>query len=761
MSLLQWNGPITMTGKHNRILTIRSNFEASLSKSKTWALAASLAALTFGSSTTEAAEIIGIRTKWHPLEIRFVGGNSFCETSDPSTDGKINPFLDRRLNVTFTHFDAQSMVTHTQVVPGFFAGDAQGGACGNTWMVRFTPDASGLWTYTASFRKGSNVNLSLNPNAGSPLLFNGASGSFNVNPRDPNAPGFLSKGRLQYVGAHYLKHADAGFFIKGGTDSPENLFGADAFDDTIDQPGGNPTSGLANGIHHFTAHDQDFGPTGLGSSTDPYWTSNLGGDSRGIIGLLNYLSSRDVNSIYFLPMNLGGDGRETYPFVDPSGSTFANTHYDLSKLRQWNLALNHAQEKGIMWNCVLSETETANESWFGTPINNLSNQRKLFYREMVARFSYLNGIKWNLGEEATYSSAGLNSFADYIGDLDPNDHMITFHTNSLPNDGSYPLYTQALGDPRFSATSIQDLPNQVGLHVEKWRNDSAASGRKWVVDSDEHIGGISSTNIILRRKTTLYDVLFSGGNIEWYFGAFSMPDGGDLNAEDLRTRQDMWDFTSIARHFLTDNLNFASMTPDDSLVVGESQTYGGAEVLATKALTYAVYFPDATNTGTIELEPGNYRQRWFNPRDGLFDTTTTLVSGGGPRPIGSPPSMPSEDWVTLFERDFAGFQLGFTPLAPGIPDLVNSSSISGATPGAPILILYSVDGTGTIPLSGCSGESYNLLNVKYGFSLFANSLGNASFALVIASGPPPGTIIYLQAIDPFGCGVSPVTTFTW
>ncbi|MFT5287770.1 MAG: hypothetical protein ACI8TQ_003958 [Planctomycetota bacterium] len=726
-----------------------------------WLLTSTVAAFILAAGSIEAAEIIGNKTKWHPLEVRFSGGVSFCETSGPTTDGMENPFLDRRLNVTFTHFNAQSVATHTQVVPGFFVGDGSGGPCGNRWIVRFTPDAAGTWTYTASFRQGVNINISLAVNAGSPLLFNGDTDAFTVKPLDKQAPGFLGKGRLEYVGEHYLKHRDGGFFIKGGTDSPENLFGATAFDDTFDQSGGDPATGLTNGIHRFASHEQDFGPTGLGDSNDPFWTSNIGGNSRAIIGLLNYLSSKDVNSIYFLPMNLGGDGRETYPFVSPDGSNFANTHFDLSKLRQWNTTLNHAQEKGLLWNCVLSETEVQNETWFGTNPNILTNQRKLFFREMVARYGYLNGIKWNLGEESDFSVQALRSFANYITSLDPYDHIIAFHTNNLPSNGAYPDYVQVLGDQRFSATSLQHLPNQVGRHIEKWRTDSANSGRKWIVESDEQIGGISSTNQDLRRKTTLYDILFSGGNIEWYFGDFPMPDGGDLNAEDMRTREDMWEYTAYARKFLTNNLDFVNMSPADDLVAGESATHGGAEVFALPGKAYAVYYPDATATGNIKLPEGIFKQRWFSPRTGRFAVKEFFVTGGYFRPVGAPPLLPGEDWVTLYEINNNPYELAFDPISPGLPSMMNTSSLNGGSPDGPILIFYSFDGTGTYPLPTCQGVSYNLTNTQYGFTLFADPLGNAKINSFVNPGPTPGTTIYLQALDPFACAVSPVTTFTW
>ncbi len=724
-------------------------------------IAAGIALFILTVSPSFAGVVQGQLVRWHPVEVHFSGGSNFCETSSEATDGKRNPFLDRRLNVTFTHLDAQSQATHSLVVPGFYAGDGAGGSCGNTWVVRFTPDSEGTWVYTASFRQGTNINLSLNPTSGTSLLFDGESDVFTVAPTDYSAPGFLSRGMLRYTGKHYLRHAGGGFFIKGGTDSPENLFGADAFDDTFDQFGGVDTTGLTNGIHSYPSHVADFGPAGLGSASDPFWTSNIGGDSRGVIGLLNYLGSRNVNSIYFLPMNLGGDGRDTYPFVSPNGSNFSNTHYDISKLYQWNMTLNHAQRQGIMWNCVLGETETGNEQWFGPTPNVLTDQRKLFYREMVARFGYLNGIKWNIGEETDQTVDALSNFATYIGELDPFDHPICFHTNSLPSDGSYPKYKKVLGRPQFSACSLQHAPNVAGSHVEKWRTDSALSGRKWVVDSDEQLTGLSSANQEFLRKATLYDVLFSGGNIEWYFGAFPFPDGNDLTAEDMRTRSAMWDYTWYARKFLLENVAFHKMQPADHVVTGESNDFGGAEVLAWEGDSYAIYWPSAAKTGSIDLPNGTYTFQWYNPRTGTFVGNAVPFVGSSSTPIERAPSPASEDWVALIRRVLSPNELSLTRFYPGLANTLNDAQIAGAMPSSPILVYFSVLGTTSVPLQNCPSVSFNLREEMLGAVLLANKVGEKVMSVDIMSGPPLGTTVYLQAIAPFECSVSNVTTFTW
>ncbi|MFK8015838.1 MAG: putative collagen-binding domain-containing protein, partial [Gammaproteobacteria bacterium] len=382
---------------------------------------------------------------------------------------------------------------------------------------------------------------------------------------------------------------------------------------------------------------------------DPnFQSADSGYEGKAIIGALNYLASENVNSFYFLPMNLGGDAKDTYPFVGRSGSSFDNTHYDISKLAQWNVVLDHAQRVGVAVQFVLNETESANENWLDN--GTLGVERKLFYRELGARFGYLLAKKWNLCEENDYDISVLNSFADYLAAMDTSDAPITVHTKG----NNFSDYNQIVGDERYSATSIQYDPNRAGEYVETWRENSASAGRPWVLDMDENQPpqvGLNAGNAVDLRKRVLYDVYFSGGNIEWYFGSNGQNEGGDQNTEDLRTREEMYEYMWYARRLLQDELPFTTMLPADSLVANEDGDYGGAEVFAAAGADYAVYLPNASGSPTIDLSDvaGNVTRRWYNPDNGQFEGAQDTLAGGDVITIGSPPSRASEDWVVLFQ----------------------------------------------------------------------------------------------------------------
>ena len=558
---------------------------------------------------------------WHPIELSFEG------PSASETDDAPNPFTDYRLRVTLTTPNGA-----TVVVPGFFDGDGRGGATGTAWKARFHVGEPGEHTWVASFVAGDGV--ALDPDAaGTNTSFDGATGSLCVGEPDPGAPGFLGHGRLDHVDAHYLQLADGAWWIKAGADSPENLLGYAGFDGAEDLPGGVPTDGLIDGLHRFAPHIDDWRPG------DPDWGDGAG---RGIIGALNYLASEEVNSIYFLPCNLGGDGRDTHPYVAPDDLS----HIDLSRMRQWELVFAHAQRLGIALHFVLSETETGNENLHdgGT----LGPERRLFYRELVARFGHHLALFWNIGEENDYGPDRQREFAGYIRDLDPFDHPITVHSHwNRPED----QYAALVGDSRFELTSIQLAPDRAGEFTETWRTRSAEAGRPWVVMLDE-IGpagiGVTDMNAPEIRRLTLWPALMSGaGGVEWYFGYHALPLGGDMRTEDFRTRAPMWRFTRIARRFFEEELPLSAMTPRDDLLSGAT-----GDVFMAPDEVYAVYLPDGSPSAALDLSgaSGTFEQRWFDPRAGTFEASSSTITGGGSLTLGAPPSAPGEDWVVLIAR---------------------------------------------------------------------------------------------------------------
>ena len=587
---------------------------------------------------------------WHPHEFVFdtgATGNNGATLTESGSD-PFNPWLNWRLNARFTSPSGEVLD-----VPGFYAGNADGSGVGDAWKVRFAPGESGQWTLEPQFEYAEtaiNVEpLDVSGTQQIPLPVR----RFWVEPLDASAPGFLSKGPLRNTGQHYLCFPDGTPWLKGGTNSPENFLGYAGFDGAQDA-GGFPLG--RDFLHRYPSHEADWNPG------DPDWSS--GGNpnaGRGIIGALNYLASEGVNSIYFLPNNLGGDCQDAFPFVSPFGGDFLNTRWDASRMEQWNTVMEHATRKGILLHVVLAEQETENVNWLGF---SLGVQRKLFFKNLIAMFGHNLGMKFNFCEENSaapgdeFSPAELREFADYFALWDTYDHPLSVHTDA----DDQTLYEQILSQsetPSWLTSASLQLHCDYGAQVEATRALSSLNGGvPLIVDQDEQgspLVGLSATNAAQRRKEVLYDVYLSGGNIEWYCGINSLPLGGDFDLEDFRTRQDMWRFMRTARELL-ESLPFERMAPDDGLVTGEDlRGFGEAEVFAERGGTYLVYFPRVLNGGDLDLThifpPTTLSGVWINPRTGLVESPTFAVPGGTVYSLPAAPGDLFEDWIFLVQAD--------------------------------------------------------------------------------------------------------------
>ncbi|MHC4406369.1 MAG: DUF5060 domain-containing protein [Planctomycetota bacterium] len=572
-----------------------------------------------------AQQVHGELRQWHRVAVDFEG-------SPTSESADSNPFTDCRLNVTFSGPKGRSLV-----VPGYYAADGNAAEtsakAGRTWRVCLTPDSVGRWEFHASFRTGENVAVSLDPSAGVPSAFDGASGSFHVASSNRKAPDHRARGLLQYVGEHYLKYAGTGeYFLKGGADSPENFLAYAEFDDTYDADAGSGSyQHVGTFIHTYAPHVRDWRPG------DPAWKDGKG---KGIIGMLNYLASEGMNSVYFLTYNLdGGDGRDTWMWTAPD----VRNRFDCSKLDQWEVVFRHMDRLGIMLHVVTQETEN-DRKLGGSP--GLSLARKLYYREVVARFSHHLAVVWNLGEENNTPDADRKEIARYIRALDVYKHPITVHTHA---GKAMTFYDGILGDPFFEATSIQSSMDRYHHEAVVLRQRSALAGRKWAIFGDEqnpaHSGVVpdeDDPNHDEPRKMALWGNLMGGGSgVEWYFG-HQFPHM-DINCEDWRSRDRMWDQTRHALEFFLRYLPFTQMHPDNAI------TPNTDDYCFTKPNeVYAVYLPNGGST-ELKVGAGTYAVCWYDPRAGgaLQRGSIRQIQGPGRLSIGDPPSNSQQDWAAL------------------------------------------------------------------------------------------------------------------
>ena len=551
----------------------------------------------------------GPRTaQWQTITLDFRGP----QTSERDS---VNPFTERQLTVTFTNGDER------MVIPGFYAADGRaadsGADSGNVWQVRFRPPSPGEWTYSASFGGGA---------AGAEI--EQPSGSLTVGPPRPG-----ETGRLLRDHPRYLRWAETGeYFLKAGADSPENLLGYYEFDGTYRHSNEfRANESKTEGLHRFATHADDF-------AGGPTWG---GGRGRNLLGAISYLAGRGINSIYFLTNNIGGDGKDVWPYVDHE--TF--DRFDVSKLDQWERVFNHADSLGMMLHFVLQETE--NETMLDG--GNTGPLRQLYFRELVARFGHHRAVTWNLGEEN-----GPNDWSETWQDNAQQEAMIAWFAANDPYGGYVVLHTHpgaeafaAIYEPLLGNADLDGLALQIGAPytaydvTRKWLTLSDSAGAPWVLTLDEvgpwfrgldpdagYTPHPTSNNQDSLRALTLWANLLAGGaGVEWYFGAHNA--NNDLSAEDWRSRDRAWGWTAAAVRFFRQRIPFWDMDAAADRVTGEAMCFG------RRGGPYLVYLPfgKPTTFTAGELAEAGFRFTAYDPSTG--------AAGGahGEAPAGSAPTL--------------------------------------------------------------------------------------------------------------------------
>ncbi|MDX2432411.1 MAG: DUF5060 domain-containing protein [Bacteroides sp.] len=594
-----------------------------------------------------SVSVSGELKEWHKVTLTLDGPFAHELDKDP------NAFTDYNLMVNFTH----SSGTPSYDVPGYFAADGNASEtsadAGIKWRAHLSPDKAGKWTYTLTMKKGKNA---AQENSGEEIgKYSGITGEFTVGKTNKTGRDFRSQGRLEYVGRHHLQfQGSKEFFLKAGSDAPETLLAYEDFDATYSLKANAP-------IKKYSKHIGDW------KEDYPTWKNGKG---KGLIGAVAYMSGKGANSISFLPYNAGGDGENVWPFIKRN----EKFHYDCSKLDQWAVVFDFAQAKGVYLHFKMQENEmddnvkgkdpnvVIKESLDG---GDLGPERKLYCRELIARFGYLLALNWNIGEENTQSTRQVNDMVNYISDLQPYNHNIVIHTFPSQQDK---VYTPLLGDKsRLTGVSLQNEWNEVFEKTLHWRLASAEAGRPWVVANDEQgsategvppdpgYNGYKANTISYDihdiRKQTLYANLMAGGaGVEYYFG-YKLPEN-DLIAEDFRSRDKSWGFAKIALDFFGENIPFQDMQNADALI-GNTDGDKGKHCLAQEGKIYLIYLAyEKTTSLDLTGTKGSYKVKWFNPRTGGDFQATDIkkVKGGKLVELGMPPSDEGEDWLIVVSK---------------------------------------------------------------------------------------------------------------
>lgn len=589
-------------------------------------------------SIAQKVHLTGESKKWHTIDL-------ICEGPNCSETDEYNPFLNYRLNVRFVHPSTKK----EYVVPGYFAADGNAGQTGakkgNIWKVHFTPDEIGEWNYSIEFSKGKWMAVrSRNWKVESAGYFDKASGTFFIEESDKMGNDFRAKGRLQYKGTRYLHFAETNdIFYKCGPDAPENFLSYYAFDGNFQYDGHKDQL-----VKKWSAHLSDWQ---LG---DPTWGMNQRG--KEIIGAVNYLASKGLNSISFITNNIKGDDQNVFPYIDYD----TYDRFDCSKLDQWEMLFTHAQNKGLFLHFKTLEAE--NQGLLDN--GGVGFQTKLYYRELIARFGHHLALNWNLCEEVgdwqkidSQPSFPLDPeqrcvLTQYIYNLDPYHHHMVIHNGNW--------YTPMYGEKsKLTGASLQTNRADFGnVHnsVKKVLDEAEKAGQVWAVAIDEPgdaqhslLPDIENPDHFNARTNGLWGAMLAGAwGSEWYFGY--KHDHSDLTCEDYRSRDKFWDMGRICIDFFTSQkLPVGKMTCKDQLISSENDF-----CLAYEGDTYLVLLKNGGES-TLDLgqSGGNFSVRWFNPRTGgeLKKGKVKKLKGNGKHSLGLPPNEIEKDWVVLIQKE--------------------------------------------------------------------------------------------------------------
>ncbi len=579
-------------------------------------------------------EVSGELKKWHKISLTMSGP----ETSEMAD---VNPFMNYRLNATFTHKQSG----RTFVVPGYYAADGNAkqsaAVSGDKWRVHFVADAEGEWSYSIDFRKDNFIAVRARANAGkSAGFFDGAEGTFSVAASDKSGRDNRGKGFLRYDGTRYLKFAENNeIFLKVGPDSPENFLSYADFDGTQHRDGHRD-----NLTKSWESHLSDW------KEGDPTWRDGKG---KAIIGAINYLASKGLNSFSFLTMNIAGDDQNVFPYVDYD----TYDRFDCSKLDQWEVVFEHGDRLGMFMHFKLMEVE--NQGLLDN--GGVGALTQLYYREMMARFGHHLAMNWNICEEGgdwekygVHKTAPMETqqrlaAAQYFHDFDPYKHHIVIHNGES--------YSNILGpDSKYTGASLQTTQADFSLvhkWVKMWLDRSKQAGKQWAVACDEPgdpthalIPDAEDAEHNLARLNGLWGAFMAGAwGTEWYFG-YAHPQS-DLSCQDYRSRDLFWDQCRYLHDFfLMNELALGDSESMDSMV-GE-----GDYCLGVDGQYYIVFLRSGSGEIDLTKSDNKYSVMWYNPRSGgkMQSGKGRTIKGGKVVKLAGAPSDSDRDWVVLLRK---------------------------------------------------------------------------------------------------------------
>ncbi len=380
-------------------------------------------------------------------------------------------------------------------------------------------------------------------------------------------------------------------------------------------------------------------------------------DERVIRGAIDRLHSLSVNRVRVLL-----DGRTDHFWSEPiqpghgfrvalepwvaqrSGDVldpgFDYTRFNLPYWTKFERMLAYARERDMIVSVVLNSNDTSVHPAAG------SEDERRYLRYAVARLAPYSNVTWDLGDdlEQLRSDAWTHETGTYLHGIDVYHHLATSH----PIDNEH----QDRGAAWFGMTSFQRWNRPLHDWMLMQRSIQATSGRIIPQVNEEygyedHYPDVApysppAASADANRRAA-WEISMAGSyqttGETAKRGTGVAPDtgGGWVNGRGDDSMVMLKGYAQMVRFFT--GFDWWTAEPHDELASG------GAFCLAAPGRLYVAYLPHGGSV-TLTLEPGRYRARWFNPRDGQYADAPDAT---GPQWT-SPAAADRQDWALLLER---------------------------------------------------------------------------------------------------------------
>jgi Protein of unknown function (DUF4038)/Domain of unknown function (DUF5060)/Putative collagen-binding domain of a collagenase len=342
---------------------------------------------------------------------------------------------------------------------------------------------------------------------------------------------------------------------------------------------------------------------------------------------------------------------EFHPYMNPwearrpadvNHPQFDYTRFNCAYWRKFERMVEYALEKGIIVSVIFAYNDTKVH-----PVADSDDERR-YFRYAVARLAAFANITWDLGDDldSFRSETWTHKTGMILYELDPYHHLATSHPvgENQPQDRTSqwfgmtsfqrwdrPLHGWMLEQRQLQLGTgriIPQLNEEYGYedHYPAWAPykppaASADNNRRaaWEISM---AGCYQTTGETAKRGTGVAPD--TGGG--WVNGR------GDDTMTMLKGYAHMVDFFT--------SFEWWKMDPHDELA------NNGAFCLAEIGSRYVVYLQSGGDV-EVNLSPGRYAVKWFNPRNAEY-SEAGFAKGGKWR---SQPAPDSKDWVLLLERN--------------------------------------------------------------------------------------------------------------